>query len=155
MDVLEVLLGDEELLTIEDVMDKTEHTGPGATEGSHVPDKNPSEQKSTETPSIEVSISCPAEGCLEGFPRWPALLEHWRMTHEALVLTLRCPFHMCPYQHVKQGQVARHLYRAHQRQSRDIIIQSRLEKNHKSKPRYVKRCRQFLENIVNPRTFGG
>lgn len=56
------------MLTIEDVMDKTEHTGPGATEGSHVPDKNPSEQKSTETPSIEVSISCPAEGCLEGFP---------------------------------------------------------------------------------------
>lgn len=37
MDVLEVLLGDEELLTIEeDVMDKTEHTGPGATKGDHV-----------------------------------------------------------------------------------------------------------------------
>lgn len=37
MDVLEVLLGDEELLTIEDVMDKTEHTGPGATEGGSCP----------------------------------------------------------------------------------------------------------------------
>lgn len=143
MDVLEVLLGYEELLTIEDVMDKTEHTGPGATEEDNVLDKNPSEPKST--PSIEVSYSCPAEGCLERF-RWrPALLEHWRLTHEALVLKFQCPFHRCPYQHVKRGQVARHLYRVHQRQSRDIIIQGRLGKNHKfKKPGMTKDVASFL-----------
>lgn len=117
----------------------------GLQRGIMFADKNPSEPKSTETPSIEVSIPCPAEGCLERFPRWSALLEHWRMTHEALMLTFRWPFHRCPYQHVKGGQVARHLCKIHQRQSRYIIIQGRLDKNHKfKKPCMSKDVASFL-----------